>query len=160
MQMLVEVDRLDGTIGTAQMQLNPLKLTGNDAAADVILKLVTSNQRDFVDANGILTQNTNDEVLSFLVNYGDHTATDPNDNRLTPEQRRRRLDKQFYKDENGNVLVDGENVKNADRSLRTILKITFISLQMNRDCRTILQDVIQVVLLVVNKKVQVVFPMH
>lgn len=77
MQMLVEVDRLDGTIGTAQMQLNPLKLTGNDAAADVILKLVTSNQRDFVDTNGILTQNTNDEVLSFLVNYGDHTATDP-----------------------------------------------------------------------------------
>lgn len=105
MQMLVEVDRLDGTIGTAQMQLNPLKLTGNDAAADVILKLVTSNQRDFVDANGILTQNTNDEVLSFLVNYGDHTATDPNDNRLTPEQRRRRLDKQFYKDENGNVML-------------------------------------------------------
>jgi hypothetical protein len=37
------------------MQLNPLKLTGNDAAADVILKLVTSNQRDFVDTNGILT---------------------------------------------------------------------------------------------------------
>ena len=105
MQMLVEVDRLDGTIGTAQMQLNPLKLTGNDAAADVILKLVTSNQRDFVDANGILTQNTNDEVLSFLVNYGDHTATDPNDNRLTPEQRRRRLDKQFYKDENGNIML-------------------------------------------------------
>ncbi len=105
MQMLVEVDRLDGTIGTAQMQLNPLKLTGNDAAADVILKLVTSNQRDFVDTNGILTQNTNDEVLSFLVNYGDHTATDPNDNRLTPEQRRRRLDKQFYKDENGNVML-------------------------------------------------------
>lgn len=105
MQMLVEVDRLDGTIGTAQIQLNPLKLTGNDAAADVILKLVTSNQRDFVDANGILTQNTNDEVLSFLVNYGDHTATDPNDNRLTPEQRRRRLDKQFYKDENGNVML-------------------------------------------------------
>lgn len=105
MQMLVEVDRLDGTIGTAQMQLNPLKLTGNDTAADVILKLVTSNQRDFVDANGILTQNTNDEVLSFLVNYGDHTATDPNDNRLTPEQRRRRLDKQFYKDENGNVML-------------------------------------------------------
>lgn len=105
MQMLVEVDRLDGTIGTAQMQLNPLKLTGNDAAADVILKLVTSNQRDFVDANGILTQNTNDEVLSFLVNYGDHTATDLNDNRLTPEQRRRRLDKQFYKDENGNVML-------------------------------------------------------
>lgn len=105
MQMLVEVDRLDGTIGTAQMQLNPLKLTGNNTAADVILKLVTSNQRDFVDANGILTQNTNDEVLSFLVNYGDHTATDPNDNRLTPEQRRRRLDKQFYKDENGNVML-------------------------------------------------------
>lgn len=105
MQMLVEVDRLDGTIGTAQMQLNPLKLTGNDAAADVILKLVTSNQRDFVDANGILTQNTNDEVLSFLVNYGDHTATDPNDNRLTPEQRKRRLEKQFYKDENGNVML-------------------------------------------------------
>jgi hypothetical protein len=43
--------------------------------------------------------------LSFLVNYGDHTATDPNDNRLTPEQRRRRLDKQFYKDENGNVML-------------------------------------------------------
>lgn len=105
MQMLVDIDRLDGSKGTAQMQLNPLKLTGNDAVADAILKLVTSNQRDFVDANGVQTPITNDEMLSFLVNFGDHTATDPADSRLNPDQIQRRLAKQFYRQTDGNIML-------------------------------------------------------
>lgn len=105
MQMVVEVDRIDGTTGTAQMQLNPLKLTDNDAAADAILKLVTSQQRDYVDANGVQTPITNRDMLSFLINFGDHTATKPSDQRLNPSQLKQRLSKQFYSDEQGNIML-------------------------------------------------------
>lgn len=105
MQMMVEVDRLDGTTGTAQMQLNPLKLTDNDAAADAILRMVTSQQRDYVDANGVQTPITNRDMLSFLINFGDHTATKPGDQRLDPSQLQQKLSKQFYSDEQGNIML-------------------------------------------------------
>lgn len=106
-----QVPRRDGGFDTKIVQLNTKKLSNK--AAEVILDLAISDSNTYTDASGLQTQMSPLNVLTFLVNFGPRTATNPNDyisvdnpyGRLSYSQVQKRIAKQFYVDENNNLIV-------------------------------------------------------
>lgn len=106
---MIKTSRDDGSTSQVGVILNYDNFKNNPEVADLIIDLITSKDQFYTDANGTVTNITPQNVLQFLVNFGPQTATNPNDSRLSPEQIRARMNKQFYLTED-NQLVVGQQV--------------------------------------------------
>lgn len=106
---MIKTSRDDGSTSQIGVVLNYDNFKDKPEVADLIIDLVTSKDQFYTDKNGVVTNVTPQNVLQFLVNFGPQTATNPNDTRLSPEQVRARMNKQFYLAED-NQLVVGQQV--------------------------------------------------
>lgn len=95
----------EGRTKSLDLQLNPKKFEGNDRIADLILELLTSNNNKYITKDGVVTPFAPDQLLNLIVNYGSHTAVNPNDTRLDASQIEAKLKKQFYTDANGDIVI-------------------------------------------------------
>lgn len=110
---MIKTSRDDGSTSQIGVVLNYDNFKDKPEVADLIIDLVTSKDQLYTDKNGVVTNVTPQNVLQFLVNFGPQTATNPNDTRLSPEQVRARMNKQFYLAED-NQLVVGQQVYNLN----------------------------------------------
>lgn len=110
---MIKTSRDDGSSSQIGVVLNYGNFKDKPEVADLIINLVTSKDQFYTDANGTVTNITPQNVLQFLVNFGSQTATNPNDTRLSPEQVRAKMAKQFYLTEY-NQLVVGQQVYNLN----------------------------------------------
>lgn len=110
---MIKTSRDDGSSSQIGVVLNYGNFKDKPEVADLIINLVTSKDQFYTDANGTVTNITPQNVLQFLVNFGPQTATNPNDTRLSPEQVRAKMAKQFYLTED-NQLVVGQQVYNLN----------------------------------------------
>lgn len=110
---MIKTSRDDGSTSQIGVVLNYDNFKDKHEVADLIIDLVTSKDQFYTDKNGVVTNVTPQNVLQFLVNFGPQTATNPNDTRLSPEQVRARMNKQFYLAED-NQLVVGQQVYNLN----------------------------------------------
>ena len=110
---MIKTSRDDGSTSQIGVVLNYDNFKDKPEVADLIIDLVTSKDQFYTDENGVVTNVTPQNVLQFLVNFGPQTATNPNDTRLSPEQVRARMNKQFYLAED-NQLVVGQQVYNLN----------------------------------------------
>lgn len=110
---MIKTSRDDGSTSWIGVVLNYDNFKDKPEVADLIIDLVTSKDQFYTDKNGVVTNVTPQNVLQFLVNFGPQTATNPNDTRLSPEQVRARMNKQFYLAED-NQLVVGQQVYNLN----------------------------------------------
>lgn len=110
---IIKTSRDDGSSSQIGVVLNYGNFKDKPEVADLIINLVTSKDQFYTDANGAVTNITPQNVLQFLVNFGPQTATNPNDTRLSPEQVRAKMAKQFYLTED-NQLVVGQQVYNLN----------------------------------------------
>lgn len=110
---MIKTSRDDGSTSQIGVVLNYDNFKDKPEVADLIIDLVTSKDQFYTDKNGVVTNITPQNVLQFLVNFGPQTATNPNDTRLSPEQVRARMNKQFYLAED-NQLVVGQQVYNLN----------------------------------------------
>lgn len=110
---MIKTSRDDGSSSQIGVVLNYSNFKDKPEVADFIINLVTSKDQFYTDANGTVTNITPQNVLQFLVNFGPQTATNPNDTRLSPEQVRAKMAKQFYLTED-NQLVVGQQVYNLN----------------------------------------------
>lgn len=110
---MIKTSRDDGSTSQIGVVLNYDNFKDKPEVADLIIDLVTSKDQFYTDKNGVVTNVTPQNVLQFLVNFGPQTATNPNDTRLSPEQVRARMNKQFYLAED-NRLVVGQQVYNLN----------------------------------------------
>ena len=110
---MIKTSRDDGSSSQIGVVLNYDNFKDKPEVADLIINLVTSKDQFYTDANGAVTNITPQNVLQFLVNFGPQTATNPNDTRLSPEQVRAKMAKQFYLTED-NQLVVGQQVYNLN----------------------------------------------
>lgn len=110
---MIKTSRDDGSSSQIGVVLNYGNFKDKPEVADLIINLVTSKDQFYTDANGTVTNITPQNVLQFLVNFGSQTATNPNDTRLSPEQVRAKMAKQFYLTED-NQLVVGQQVYNLN----------------------------------------------
>lgn len=110
---MIKTSRDDGSTSQIGVILNYDNFKDKPEVADLIIDLVTSKDQFYTDKNGVVTNITPQNVLQFLVNFGPQTATNPNDTRLSPEQVRARMNKQFYLAED-NQLVVGQQVYNLN----------------------------------------------
>lgn len=110
---MIKTSRDDGSSSQIGVVLNYGNFKDKPEVADLIINLVTSKDQFYTDANGTVTNITPQNVLQFLVNFGSQTATNPNDTRLSPEQVRAKMAKQFYLAED-NQLVVGQQVYNLN----------------------------------------------
>lgn len=110
---MIKTSRDDGSTSQIGVILNYDNFKDKPEVADLIIDLVTSKDQFYTDKNGVVTNVTPQNVLQFLVNFGPQTATNPNDTRLSPEQVRARMNKQFYLAED-NQLVVGQQVYNLN----------------------------------------------
>ena len=110
---MIKTSRDDGSSSQIGVVLNYGNFKDKPEVADLIINLVTSKDQFYTDANGAVTNITPQNVLQFLVNFGPQTATNPNDTRLSPEQVRAKMAKQFYLTED-NQLVVGQQVYNLN----------------------------------------------
>lgn len=110
---MIKTSRDDGSTSQIGVVLNYDNFKDKPEVADLIIDLVTSKDQFYTDKNGVATNVTPQNVLQFLVNFGPQTATNPNDTRLSPEQVRARMNKQFYLAED-NQLVVGQQVYNLN----------------------------------------------
>lgn len=110
---MIKTSRDDGSTSQIGVVLNYDNFKDKPEVADLIIDLVTSKDQFYTDKNGVVTNVTPQNVLQFLVNFGPQTATNPNNTRLSPEQVRARMNKQFYLAED-NQLVVGQQVYNLN----------------------------------------------
>lgn len=110
---MIKTSRDDGSTSQIGVVLNYDNFKDKPEVADLIIDLVTSKDQFYTDKNGVVINVTPQNVLQFLVNFGPQTATNPNDTRLSPEQVRARMNKQFYLAED-NQLVVGQQVYNLN----------------------------------------------
>lgn len=110
---MIKTSRDDGSTSQIGVVLNYDNFKDKPEVADLIIDLVTSKDQFYTDKNGVVTNVTPQNVLQFLVNFGPQTATNPNDTRLSPEQVRAKMNKQFYLAED-NQLVVGQQVYNLN----------------------------------------------
>lgn len=110
---MIKTSRDDVSTSQIGVVLNYDNFKDKPEVADLIIDLVTSKDQFYTDKNGVVTNVTPQNVLQFLVNFGPQTATNPNDTRLSPEQVRARMNKQFYLAED-NQLVVGQQVYNLN----------------------------------------------
>jgi hypothetical protein len=66
----IQVPRADGGNDTKLVKLNIKKFSEEPEVADLILKLLLSNDQYFTDANGVRTNIENKHLLDFIVNIG------------------------------------------------------------------------------------------
>lgn len=102
---IIKAPNSEGAVIDKPIQLNYKYFKDQPKVADLILDLVTSNNQFYTDANGVQTSINPKQLLHFIVNFGSHTATNPEDTRLNNEQIQQRLKKQFYIDDNNNVVI-------------------------------------------------------
>lgn len=102
---IIKAPNSEGVMIDKPIQLNYKYFKDQPKVADLILDLVTSNDQFYTDANGVQTSISPKQLLHFIVNFGSHTATNPEDTRLNNEQIQQRLKKQFYIDDNNNVVI-------------------------------------------------------
>lgn len=102
---VIKVTNYDGTTYDKPVILNYKKFADSPKVADLILNLVTSNQTQYTDANGVQTPIEPRKLLDFLVNFGPHTAVNPENSIYNKQQIQQKLAKQFYEDENGNIVI-------------------------------------------------------
>lgn len=102
---IIKAPNSEGAMIDKPIQLNYKYFKDQPKVADLILDLVTSNDQFYTDANGVQTSINPKQLLHFIVNFGSHTATNPEDTRLNNEQIQQRLKKQFYIDDNNNVVI-------------------------------------------------------
>lgn len=102
---IIKATNYDGTVYDKPVILNYKKFSDSPKIADLILDLVLSNQSQYIDANGVQTPINPKELLKFLVNFGTHTVANPNSQVYSQDQIQQRLTKQFFEDENGNIVI-------------------------------------------------------
>lgn len=101
----LRVPRLDGGFDKKLVKLNYQTFADQPKIADLILNLVTSNEQFYTDAKGVKTNLTPLNILDFIVNFGSHTAVNPEDSKLTQDQIQTLQRKQFFVDDNGNIVL-------------------------------------------------------
>lgn len=106
---IIKVTNYDGTVYEKPVTLNYAKFSDSPEIADLILNLVTSNQNQYVDANGVQTPINPKELLKFLVNFGTNTVVNPDNKVYNEDQIQQKLRKQFFEDGNGNIVM-GTNI--------------------------------------------------
>lgn len=102
---VIPITRRDGSTDNLIAKLNYATFKDSPKVAKLIVDLLLDNSNSYVDANGVNTGVNPQSLLMFLVNFGSHTAVNPNDFRLTPDQISRLQDKQFYLDEHNNLIL-------------------------------------------------------
>lgn len=111
---VLKVPRLDGEYDTKLVKLNYQTFADKPQIADLILDLVTSNEQFYTDAKGVKTNIRPIDILDFIVNFGPHTAVNPNDTRFTPQQIQAKQRKQFFVDDNGNLVIGNTSYSISD----------------------------------------------
>ena len=102
---ILQAPRLDGGYDQKIAKLNYQTFADKPEIADLILDLVTSNQQFYTDANGVQTNLRPIDILDFIVNFGPHTAVNPQDQRFTQSQIQAKQRKQFFADDNGKIVI-------------------------------------------------------
>lgn len=102
---VIPITRKDGSTDNLIAKLNYATFKDSPKVAKLIVALLLDNSNSYVDANGVDTGVNPQDLLRFLVNFGSHTAVNPNDPRLTPNQISRLQEKQFYLDEHNNLIL-------------------------------------------------------
>ena len=105
---VVPFRRQDGSTDSLIIKLNYANFKDSPEVSKLIVDLLLNDSNSYVDANGVNTGVNPKDLLRFIANYGTHTAVNPNDPRLSPDQISRLQDKQFYLDENNNLIL-GKN---------------------------------------------------
>lgn len=123
---IIETPRADGGTDTKRVKLNYPDFKDDPEMVDFIIDLLVNPSNNYVDRNGVQTGIDTKQLLSFLVNFGTHTAVNPNDPRLDQSQIDRLLTKRFYINEN-NQLILGRNAYNigdiiSDPTVRQTVK--------------------------------------
>ena len=99
----VNVPRPDGGSDSKLIKLNIKKFSEEPEVADLILKLLLSNDPYFTDANGVRTNIENKHLLDFIVNIGPQTVFDPsNFDQTQAEEMQKKI---FYVDQNGDIVM-------------------------------------------------------
>lgn len=111
---VLKVPRLDGEYDTKLVKLNYQTFADKPQIADLILNLVTSNEQFYTDAKGVKTNIRPIDILDFIVNFGSHTAVNPNDTRFTPQQIQAKQRKQFFVDDNANLVIGNTSYSISD----------------------------------------------
>lgn len=111
---VLKVPRLDGEYDTKIVKLNYQTFADKPQIADLILNLVTSNEQFYTDAKGVKTNIRPIDILDFIVNFGPHTAVNPNDTRFTPQQIQAKQRKQFFVNDNGNLVIGNTSYSISD----------------------------------------------
>lgn len=99
----IQVPRADGGNDTKLVKLNIKKFSEEPEVADLILKLLLSNDQYFTDANGVRTNIENKHLLDFIVNIGPQTVFDPAN--FDQNQAAEMQKKIFYIDQNGDIIM-------------------------------------------------------
>lgn len=102
---VIPITRRDGGTDNLIAKLNYATFKDSPKVSKLIVDLLLNNSNSYIDANGVNTGVNPRSLLMFLVNFGSHTAVNPNDPRLTPDQISRLQDKQFYLDEHNNLIL-------------------------------------------------------
>ena len=102
---VIPFKRQDSGIDNLIIKLNYATFKDSPEVSKLIVDLLLNDSNSYIDANGVNTGVNPKNLLKFIVNYGTHTAVDPNDIRLTPDQISRLQEKQFYLDENNNLIL-------------------------------------------------------
>lgn len=123
---IIETPREDGGTSTKLVKLNYPDFKNDPEMVDFIIDLLVNPSNNYVDRNGVQTGIDPKQLLGFLVNFGTHTAVNPNDPRLNQSQIDRLLTKRFYINEN-NQLILGRNAYNigdiiSDPAVRQTVK--------------------------------------
>ena len=123
---IIETPREDGGTSTKLVKLNYPDFKNDPEIVDFIIDLIVNPSNNYVDRNGVQTGIDPKQLLGFLVNFGTHTAVNPNDPRLNQSQIDRLLTKRFYINEN-NQLILGRNAYNigdiiSDPAVRQTVK--------------------------------------
>lgn len=102
---IFKTKRYDGSLEDKFAVLNYKYFKDQPKVADLILDLILSKDQFYKDATGKVTNIEPLQLLKFIVNFGTHTIVNPNDTKLNPEQIQRLQEKQFYIDENNNIVI-------------------------------------------------------
>lgn len=106
----------EGTTKNLDVHLNPKTFKNSPKVVDFVYKMMTATSDKYVTEDGVETPFYPQQLLRLVVNYGSHTAVDPNDSRLTEDQIQAKMLKQFYYNEAGDVVL-GNNTYTTDELL-------------------------------------------
>lgn len=99
---------------TKRVLLNTRNFKGDRDIANLILDLVLNNNNTYTDATGLQTQISPKSILSFLVNYGKHTQAGNDQQRYTQHQLDKRVEKQFYTEDDGTIVIGPNRYSPSD----------------------------------------------